>query len=176
MRFDAEHWSAEEPSSGQLLGELIGARAVRTESGPAQVGGPSMAEQIAAASLADRADVSEACVRGLVGRVLKLPEDRIDSTTPFGTLGFDSLMSLELHNWIEREFGLKLSATVAWNYPSVKELARHLLALLTKADDGVDPPMAAPDSVDSDVAVLAVDVSELSDDEAFNALMGGGTR
>ncbi|MDP1794307.1 MAG: type I polyketide synthase, partial [Acidimicrobiales bacterium] len=178
MRFDADLWVAGEPSSGQLLGELAHAGALPTADPSARADEATMAEQIIAASLADRVDVAEACVRGLVGRVLKLPEDRIDSTTPFGTLGFDSLMSLELHNWIEREFGLQLSATVAWNYPSVKELAAHLLALLTRDHQPIEPSVAMPGAADSssDVASLAVDVSGLSDDEALDALMGGGAR
>ena len=103
----------------------------------------SLAELLATAPISDRLDLAEAAVRRIVGRVLKLPEDRIDGSTPFGSLGLDSLMSVELRNLLQREMGTNLSATVAWNYPSVRELAGYLLGRLVHGDADVpDAPSA----------------------------------
>jgi acyl carrier protein len=116
-------------------------------------------------------------VRRIVGHVLKLPESRIDDRQPFGSLGLDSLMSIELRNRLETEVGLKLSATVAWNYPTVTELGAHVLSGLDLAPPTADRDARAerPTS-DADraatVSVARMAVAELTDDEVLSALMG----
>ena len=45
--------------------------------------------------------MAEAVVRRLLGSVMKLPGERIDPDQPFGTLGLDSLMAIELRNRVE---------------------------------------------------------------------------
>ena len=52
------------------------------------------------------------------------------------------LRSIELRNRLERVLGMKLSATVAWNYPTVRELAGYVLSRLTPEegpDDSAEP-------------------------------------
>ena len=136
----------------------------------------SLAQMLAEASVGDRPEVAEAAVRRIVGRVLKLPEDRIDSTTPLGSLGFDSLMSIELQHKVERELGMKLSATLAWNYPSVRELAAFVLDLLGHAGAPAERSAAMTPPVDSSPGPLASEVDNLSEDEALAALLGRGAR
>jgi acyl carrier protein len=115
-------------------------------------------------------------VRRIVGRVLKLQQDGIDGSTPFGSLGLDSLMSVELRNVLERQLGSKLSATVAWNYPTVRELAAYLVTVVA----GTEAPRAIAEAtvVDADPHLegLAAKVGDLSEDEALTALMGGARR
>ncbi len=55
-------------------------------------------------------------------------------------MGLDSLMALELRNRLEAETGLKLSATVAWNYPTVARLAEHLAERMDVPLDQTDVP------------------------------------
>ena len=50
----------------------------------------------------------------------------IDVEKPMGTLGLDSLMGFELKNRCEQSFGLALSATMVWNYPTITALVGHL--------------------------------------------------
>ena len=69
-------------------------------------------------------------MRDAVGGVLRLPADQIDRHRPFGSLGLDSLMALELRNRLERALQRPLSATLAWNYPTVDALAGYLDALV----------------------------------------------
>ncbi|HEX5496861.1 MAG TPA: acyltransferase domain-containing protein [Mycobacteriales bacterium] len=68
----------------------------------------------------------EPAVRQIVARVVRLPEHRVDRDRPLRTLGIDSVMSLELRNRLEAAFGVRLSATLIWNYPTVREVARYL--------------------------------------------------
>jgi myxalamid-type polyketide synthase MxaE and MxaD len=126
----------------------------------------TLSDDLLAAAPADRRAVAEAVVRSLVGSVMKLPEDRIDPDQPFGTLGLDSLTAIELRNRVEAVVGQKLSSTMAWNYPTVKELGAYVLSLVAPdAPQEIEPVAERRPPVDASVA-------ELSEDDALLALMG----
>jgi phthiocerol/phenolphthiocerol synthesis type-I polyketide synthase C len=59
-------------------------------------------------------------------RVLKTDVSAIDATAPLANMGFDSLMSLELRRRLEISLGVKLSATIAWRFPTIEKLAPFL--------------------------------------------------
>ncbi len=109
--------------------------------------------------------------------MLKLPESRIDARQPFGALGLDSLMSVELRNRLEAELGIKLSATVAWNYPSVRELGGYVLGRLAPDAAVAATELRAPvDGSGASAARVTAAVADLSDDEVLSALMGEAPR
>ena len=51
----------------------------------------------------------------------------VDAEPSFFELGMDSLMSLDLRNRLQTELDRTLPATVAFDYPSVPELADYLI-------------------------------------------------
>jgi acyl carrier protein len=59
-------------------------------------------------------------------RVLKTDVSKIDATAPLASMGFDSLMSLELRKRLETSLGIELSATVAWRFPTIEKLVPFL--------------------------------------------------
>ena len=65
-------------------------------------------------------------VRDAVARTMKFSIDELDPTKEFGAMGLTSLLALELRNRLERALGRPLSATLAWNYPTVATLSAHL--------------------------------------------------
>lgn len=73
-----------------------------------------------------RREALEAHLEEQVVRVLRIARTRFDRTTPLKSLGFDSLMALELRNRLEVSLGARLSATMAWNYPTIADLAPFL--------------------------------------------------
>ena len=101
-------------------------------------------------------------MRDVVGRVLKLTPAKIDARKPLGTMGLTSLMALELRNRLEPLHGKPLSATLAWNYPTVDAL----VAFLAGDHELAAVPPAAPEAA---APVLAA-VAELSDEDAARLL------
>ncbi|GGM45994.1 phthiocerol/phenolphthiocerol synthesis polyketide synthase type I PpsC [Longimycelium tulufanense] len=73
--------------------------------------------------------------------VLRLGSAEIDREAPIASLGFDSLMALELRNRLEVGLGARLPATLAWSYPTIAALAAELV---TRLGLGAEEP-AEPD-------------------------------
>jgi myxalamid-type polyketide synthase MxaE and MxaD len=142
-------------------------------------GGPSTSERLAAATPAERRRLLETLVRDAVGRVLKLAPARIDTRKTLGSLGLSSLLAMELRNRLEAALQRPLSATLAWNHPTVEALVAYLAqngdAPLAVAPTPGAPAAAPAATVASSVAAVAV----LSDEEAAVALRArprGGRR
>ncbi len=96
-----------------------------------------------------------------IAQVLRIPAEDIDSETPLHTLGFDSLMALELRNRLEASLGVTLSATLAWNYPTVADIAPHLGEKMGAPIDGAGRPGGTPDRIELPaVAEPATDLPE----------------
>ena len=113
----------------------------------------------------------ETQVQHLLATVLKLEVAAVDVEKPMGTLGLDSLMGFEFKNLCEQTFGLSLSATMVWNYPTISALIGHLADKLgLKLTDAMSPDaedlFAKPVSEERLTSVLS-SVEELSEDEAL---------
>ncbi|MFG1954455.1 SDR family NAD(P)-dependent oxidoreductase [Micromonospora sp. NPDC048830] len=176
MPFDAAEWVAAYPTAGrtnQLA--LLGPGAA-----PQPAVGGARAEFLAAEPGRRRRGVMEAYVREQASRVLRLAPSRIGVGTPLRSLGFDSLMSLELRNRLEAGLQLPLPSTVIWNYPTIEVLVPYLaermqIPLDAPAPDGGDtaddvrpepwagPAAGAPSGPD--------DLSELSVDDLESLLL-----
>jgi len=103
-----------------------------------------------------------------VAQVVKLAAARIDRDRPLKALGIDSIMSLELRNRLEAALGVQLSATLIWNYPTVREMAPFLMAKLQLAQVARAPATAEPAPL-LEVADAAAE-SRADDDAAMQAL------
>ncbi|WP_369217974.1 type I polyketide synthase, partial [Streptomyces flavofungini] len=84
----------------------------------------------------------------------------IDPERPFQELGFDSLTAVELRNRLAAATGLRTSATVIFDYPTVAALAGHLLAELTDSAPESAAPAALPrGSATADDPIVIVGMS-----------------
>ena len=115
---------------------------------------------------ADRLELLRDFVREHVVRVLKL-----DATEPPGRherlmdLGLDSLMAVQLRNQLAKGLALErpLPATVMFDYPTIEELARHLLDRL--APPTVAAVAAAPTGTIAAPELGVSAVAAMSDEE-----------
>ncbi|WP_308295129.1 SDR family NAD(P)-dependent oxidoreductase, partial [Streptomyces sp. NK08204] len=82
--------------------------------------------------------------------------DAVDPDRAFKELGFDSLTAVELRNRLNGATGLRLPATLVFDYPSPLVLARHLLAELAGTQAGDSSPTAAAVAQDEPIAIVAM--------------------
>lgn len=87
------------------------------------------AERLSTVSEAAGRQAVRELVRSHVARVLAHADsESVDADRTFSELGFDSLTVVELRNGLDAATGLRLPATLAFDYPTVKVLAEHLYA------------------------------------------------
>ncbi len=94
----------------------------------------SLAERLAALPASEHEALVLGLVRGEAAAVLghssaeEVPVDR-----PFNELGFDSLAAVEMRNRLGQATGLRVPATVVFDYPTVSALAGYLLGEIGEA-------------------------------------------
>jgi len=73
-----------------------------------------------------RMPMLEAHLKQHVTRILRGHADSVRPDSLLATMGFDSLMSLDLRNRLEVSLGIDLEVNVLWKYPSLEALAPYL--------------------------------------------------
>jgi acyl carrier protein len=102
---------------------------------------------------------------------------------PFADFGLDSLTAVELSQELEDWLKIELTPVIAWNYPTLATLARHLAehfdgggqerASADRADATEDRARDADQTAVSDFERLLAEVETLSEDDATTALEDG---
>ncbi|WP_051385891.1 type I polyketide synthase [Actinokineospora inagensis] len=114
-----------------------------------------LGERLAGLSEAEQDAVLLALVGDTVAGVLGY-QGGVDPKRAFRDLGFDSLTAVELRNRLTAATGLLLPASVAFDYPTSAELARHLRVELGPVT-GVDALLAGLAALESVFAGAAPD-------------------
>jgi acyl transferase domain-containing protein/NADP-dependent 3-hydroxy acid dehydrogenase YdfG/acyl carrier protein len=114
-----------------------------------------------------------------LGRVLKLAKQKIDRDRLLGSMGLDSLMGLEFVRRLSQSLEIPVPATVVYNYPTIRQLAAHLLRrmqleIADTANTGTSTVNVTPAESRSEGTVE--DVLALSEEDALQALVGGERR
>jgi NAD(P)-dependent dehydrogenase (short-subunit alcohol dehydrogenase family)/acyl carrier protein len=149
--------------------------------------------QLAGVSELTRHSMIEGAVRNALAAVLRRSPGQVDARQPFGTMGLDSLMALELRNRLESAIERSLPATITWNYPTITQLSAHLDTLIGDVSPTAEQPVSASEAAEpapeeavaepqdarpSAPAAFAMenlfsDVAQLSDEDIARALRGG---
>nr|WP_053914808.1 type I polyketide synthase [Streptomyces sp. TP-A0875] len=120
--------------------------------------GSALERRLAGASPEERARVLLDTVRTQVASVLGHPSpEAVGPDTAFRDQGFDSLAAVELRNLLVGSTGLRLPATLVFDYPNSRAVSGYLDTLLTgTATDGPAPAAPAAALDDDPIAVVAI--------------------
>jgi acyl transferase domain-containing protein len=83
----------------------------------------------------------------------------VDGSRPFSDLGFDSLTTLEMRQRMSAVTGLRLPATLLFDYPAPRQLATYLRTELvgdTAAEEAITPAALTMQVLDEPVAIVAM--------------------
>ncbi|MER6416498.1 type I polyketide synthase [Streptomyces humidus] len=144
-----------------LLAELPEAQALsrqaREGNGDAGAESGALRTRLAGLAEAEQERLLIQLVRGHVATVLgHASAEAVDADRAFSELGFDSLMAVELRNRLGVAAGLRLPATLLFDQPTPRVLARHLRSLTVAEADGA-PALDALDQLEAALAGLAED-------------------
>jgi 3-oxoacyl-(acyl-carrier-protein) synthase/acyl carrier protein len=98
-------------------------------------------------------------VRGEVARVLSLEgAQAVEADRPLKELGLDSLMAVELRNALGKRAGARLPATLAFDHPTPRAIARYLLekVLLVSASVPAVTPVIAAGAAEEAIAIVGI--------------------
>jgi acyl transferase domain-containing protein/acyl carrier protein len=86
--------------------------------------------RLAALPERERAGAVVRWIREKVTAVMGLSPDKLEDRQPLNEAGLDSLMALELRNWLSEKMGTKLPATLLFDYPTLEKLSFYLKPLV----------------------------------------------
>ncbi|MGV9884779.1 type I polyketide synthase [Streptomyces sp. NPDC003379] len=130
----------------------------RRVSGAEPTGG--LRERLRALPVADRDEALLRLVLRHVTAVLGHAPDRdLESDRAFSELGFDSLTAVDLRNQLAAATGVRLPATLVFDYPTPAALARHLRSELVDeatGTSGTTTPAQPPHRATGDDELIAI--------------------
>jgi NADPH:quinone reductase-like Zn-dependent oxidoreductase/acyl carrier protein len=140
------------PATPALLADVQRAPASREVERPSPASS-GLRQRVESAAPEARLDMLRDFARAEVARVLGLASgDSLEGRRGLFELGMDSLMSIELRNRVQRELGLTLPPSFAFDCPNIDAVAAYLDRALPRAappPEPAPPPPAEPTAKDT---------------------------
>ncbi|MEV0401056.1 type I polyketide synthase [Actinoallomurus sp. NPDC050550] len=177
LRLNARHWVQTHPgaAASPLLSDLL------AEPPAIAADGASLRRELAGLREGERRSRLEDHLRGRLALTLQQDPARLDRTTPFQTMGLESLMAVEYRNRLEAVLGTRLPVALLFTCSTIAALADHIL---TELDLGAPSGTASADAGDAgetgvgpgaapgaDAAFNELDIEAMSDEEAERLLL-----
>ncbi|MEV5085618.1 type I polyketide synthase, partial [Streptomyces sp. NPDC056159] len=142
-----------------LLRGLIRVPARRAAAQSAVPSADTLTRQLAGLGTQEQEEVLLKLVRGQAAAVLGHRDgSAIGSDRQFQELGFDSLTAVEFRNRLNAATGLRLPATLLFDYPTTADVVRHLRGRLVTDDRaGAGSVLLALDALEKAIAGLSLD-------------------
>ncbi|WP_031101637.1 acyl carrier protein, partial [Streptomyces sp. NRRL S-15] len=141
----------------------------------------ALADQLRGLDQAERARLVLDLVRREVALVLgHASGDSVTSGQAFKELGFDSLTAVELRNRLNEVTGLRLPATLVFDYPTPESLAQYIRDEVVGTQDDLSPTgVTVTDALDDDpIAIVGMSCrypgGVLSPEDLWQLTIGGG--
>ena len=108
-------------------------------------------------------------VRSIARHIMALDDSRpFADDKPFHELGFDSLMSIELKSKLQENFGIRVPATVVFDYPNVESLVAYIVRALDLDEARQSPAASTPRAAAIEEQADALD--DLDEDQLADVL------
>ena len=108
-------------------------------------------------------------VRSIARHIMALDDSRpFADDKPFHELGFDSLMSIELKYKLQENFGIRVPATVVFDYPNVESLVAYIVRALDLDEARQSPAASTPRAAAIEEQADALD--DLDEDQLADVL------
>ncbi|WP_281154749.1 type I polyketide synthase, partial [Streptomyces sp. HYC2] len=142
-----------------LLRGLIRVPARRAAARGAAPSADTLTRQLAGLGTQEQEEVLLKLVRGQAAAVLGHRDgSAIGAERQFQELGFDSLTAVEFRNRLNAATGLRLPATLLFDYPTTADVVRHLRGRLVIDDQaGAGSVLSALDALEKAIAGLSLD-------------------
>ncbi|GAB1818689.1 hypothetical protein HerbRD11066_18530 [Herbidospora sp. RD11066] len=141
------------PATPPLLSGLIPATNLRRTAGSITAGGTGLAAKLTGLSPAEREETIREMVLSQAAVILGMAGTAsMDSGRSFRELGFDSLTAVELRNRLGETTGLRLPATLVFDYPTPSALVAYILTEVLGG--AVATPTARTGARDDDPVVI----------------------
>ena len=112
----------------------------------------------------------DAKLKELVGGVVRKAADKINSKTPFKSLGIDSLMSIQLKNRLEGVFEIPISVTSFWTYSNILDYTKFLIDELPLDAIGSKQTEIVEEEIIEEEVIEEISVSDIADDDISDLL------
>lgn len=127
-----------------LFAAVVDAPAARATASADEPASRDILAELAAALPAQREGVMRSFLQELARQTLGYGHgETIAPDKPLADQGFDSLMSVEMRNRLNRALGRKLAASLLFDYPTLDRIGRHLLDSLLPPEAAASAPSAA---------------------------------
>lgn len=165
MRLDTKALRAQGEALPAILRGLVRQaprRTAATAATGAGAGGSGLAQRLAALAQPEQDAVLRDLVCAQVATVLgHAGQDTVDAERAFKELGFDSLTAVDLRNRLNGETGLRLPATLIFDYPTPQALATHLREELV--DAGASPERLVMERIEAlEAALTSLELDEMA--------------